>query len=64
MQLFLIDALKEYENVNKSLPDRIIIYRDGVGDGQLDVVKNHEIPQFEMAFKQLRNDYKFVLFLF
>uniref|UniRef100_H2YJ64 Piwi-like protein 1 n=1 Tax=Ciona savignyi TaxID=51511 RepID=H2YJ64_CIOSA len=38
-------ALQKYSQVNGQLPARIVIYRDGVGDGQLDVVKDYEIPQ-------------------
>ena len=28
-------ALRKYHEVNGALPDRIIVYRDGVGDGQV-----------------------------
>ncbi len=28
-------ALKKYQEVNETLPERIIVYRDGVGDGQV-----------------------------
>lgn len=28
-------ALKKYHEVNSALPDRIVVYRDGVGDGQV-----------------------------
>lgn len=45
----LISALKAYEKENNMLPDKIIIFRDGVGYGQLDLVANYEIPQFEAA---------------
>ena len=30
-----IGALRKYHEVNGRLPDRIIVYRDGVGDGQV-----------------------------
>uniref|UniRef100_A0A4W3IWE6 Piwi-like RNA-mediated gene silencing 1 n=1 Tax=Callorhinchus milii TaxID=7868 RepID=A0A4W3IWE6_CALMI len=30
---------------NNCLPARIIVYRDGVGDGQLNTVVNYEVPQ-------------------
>jgi len=32
------EALRAYYEKNKSLPQRIIVYRDGVGDGMLDGV--------------------------
>ena len=31
----LIDALHTYNEINKTLPEQIILYRDGVGDGQV-----------------------------
>ena len=30
-------------NANGVLPERIIIYRDGVGDGMFNVVRYHEV---------------------
>ena len=33
--IFIIAALRKYNEVNQALPDRIIVYRDGVGDGQV-----------------------------
>ncbi len=33
------------------LPDRIVIYRDGVGDGQLQFVQKHEIAQIQDVFR-------------
>ena len=29
------NALRKYHEVNGGLPDRIVVYRDGVGDGQV-----------------------------
>ncbi len=28
-------ALRRYHDINKTLPGRIVVYRDGVGDGQV-----------------------------
>jgi len=36
-------ALRKYQELNSNLPSRIIIYRDGVGDGQIQYVIDHEI---------------------
>ena len=44
--------------MNGSFPEKIIIYRDGVSDGQLALVKDSEIPQIEKAFKALDPNYK------
>lgn len=45
----LIAALKRYYQENNTLPERIFLYRDGVGDGDLPVLQNFEIPQLHAA---------------
>ncbi|KAH8338660.1 hypothetical protein KR074_012446 [Drosophila pseudoananassae] len=42
-------ALKAYQKHNGYLPDSAIIYRDGIGDGQLNICSEYEVPQFEVA---------------
>ena len=49
----LQQALTAYSNLNRCYPERIIIYRDGVSDGQLQFVENYEIPQLKTACKQV-----------
>ncbi len=48
----LAGALKKYHEVNDTLPEKIIVYRDGVGDGQLPAVYEHEVPQMIQAIKK------------
>jgi hypothetical protein len=43
--------------VNHRFPDLIVIYRDGVGDGQLKVSAEYEVPQFESCFQHISPDY-------
>uniref|UniRef100_A0A8C8E4F1 Piwi-like RNA-mediated gene silencing 1 n=1 Tax=Oryzias sinensis TaxID=183150 RepID=A0A8C8E4F1_9TELE len=50
-------ALKDYLKFNNCLPSRIIVYRDGVGDGQLHSVVNFEISQILESIKSLGQDY-------
>ncbi|XP_018431983.1 PREDICTED: piwi-like protein 1 [Nanorana parkeri] len=50
-------ALKAWHVCNKTLPSRIIIYRDGVGDGQLDTLVNYEIGQLVDSIKATGKDY-------
>ncbi|KAG8452990.1 hypothetical protein GDO86_004701 [Hymenochirus boettgeri] len=50
-------ALHAWYSNNKSLPSRIIIYRDGVGDGQLQALVNYEIPQIFDCIKSVGKDY-------
>ncbi|XP_056198802.1 piwi-like protein 1 [Falco biarmicus] len=50
-------ALRDWFKWNKYLPSRIIVYRDGVGDGQLNTVVNYEVPQFLDCLKSVGKDY-------
>uniref|UniRef100_A0A3P8NS09 Piwi domain-containing protein n=1 Tax=Astatotilapia calliptera TaxID=8154 RepID=A0A3P8NS09_ASTCA len=50
-------ALKEYLRFNGCLPSRIIVYRDGVGDGQLHSVVNYEVQQIMDSIKSMGQDY-------
>lgn len=40
------------------MPSRIIVYRDGVGDGQLKTLVNYEVPQFLDCLKSLGRGYQ------
>nr|XP_033803393.1 piwi-like protein 4 isoform X3 [Geotrypetes seraphini] len=50
-------ALRKWQKVNCELPSRIIIYRDGVGDGQLKMVMDYEIPQLINSFRETSIEY-------
>lgn len=39
MKTCVMKALNKYKEHNKTNPQRIIVYRDGVGDGQIEYVK-------------------------
>ncbi|XP_063112284.1 piwi-like protein 4 isoform X2 [Cavia porcellus] len=45
LKVFMTGALKEWYKHNHDLPARIIVYRDGIGDGQLKTVVEYEVPQ-------------------
>lgn len=49
-------GLKHYYEVNKCLPDRIIVYRDGVSEGQIAHVFNVELDRIKDAIKQVAGD--------
>ncbi|KAK6165172.1 hypothetical protein SNE40_023615 [Patella caerulea] len=51
----LISALRKYHEINHSLPDKIIVYRDGVGDGQLRAVADYEVKQLYTCFAHFNN---------
>uniref|UniRef100_A0A8C8HAY7 Piwi-like 1 n=1 Tax=Oncorhynchus tshawytscha TaxID=74940 RepID=A0A8C8HAY7_ONCTS len=50
-------ALKAWLKHNNCLPSRIIVYRDGVGDGMLQSVVNYEVPQIMESIKTMGHDY-------
>ncbi|CAF2532656.1 unnamed protein product [Rotaria sp. Silwood2] len=51
------DALKAFFMQNNAKPERIVIYCDGVGDGQLQAVYEHESPQIEETFSKVQEGY-------
>ncbi|XP_031598996.1 piwi-like protein 1 [Oreochromis aureus] len=53
----LTAALKEYLRFNGCLPSRVIVYRDGVGDGQLHSVVNYEVQQIMDSITSMGQDY-------
>ncbi|RWS23634.1 translation initiation factor 2C-like protein, partial [Leptotrombidium deliense] len=46
----MISILTKYQEVNKKLPENIIIFRDGVSDGQFKTVFTHEIQALQNSF--------------
>jgi len=36
--------------VNGALPEKIVVFRDGVGDGDMRMISDFEIPQFFEGF--------------
>ncbi|KAK7005358.1 piwi [Biomphalaria glabrata] len=50
LQICLTAALRKFHAENHFLPEKIVIFRDGVGDGQLDVLADHEVKQLHRCF--------------
>ncbi|CAB0011900.1 unnamed protein product [Nesidiocoris tenuis] len=44
-----VACLHKYKETNGNFPDQVIIYRDGVGDGQLSICKDYEVQQLVRA---------------
>jgi hypothetical protein len=53
MEAMVVERLQLYKARNKALPQRIIFYRDGVSEGQFDLVLQHELPQIQSACKKV-----------
>ncbi|XP_070760250.1 piwi-like protein 2 [Enoplosus armatus] len=51
LRVCLLAALQKYYEVNHNLPEKIVVYRDGVSDGQLMMVEQYEIPQLIRCFE-------------
>ena len=50
--------LKEtFVQESKFLPDSIVVFRDGVGDHQMDIVKDTEIALMKRAFSDISPEY-------
>jgi hypothetical protein len=52
LQEMMVERLLMYKKTSNSLPDRIYVYRDGVSEGQFQIVLGEELPQILEAFKK------------
>ena len=55
-------AIGRYREANGKLPSRIIMYRDGLGEGQIEYAKDKEIVAIKKVFKD--NDMPDIKFTF
>ncbi|XP_018059690.1 PREDICTED: protein argonaute-3 [Atta colombica] len=58
LQVCLTSAINAFHKYNGCNPERIMIYRDGVGDGDLDYVENYEVKQLLATFNRIAPNYK------
>jgi len=54
----MIERLELWRKTNRNLPSKIIIFRDGVSEGQYNLVLDHELPPIQKAFEKLYGDSK------
>lgn len=52
LKYMFIKALEKYRDLNGVFPKKIVFFRDGVGDGQLEHCRRYEIPQIETCIKE------------
>jgi aubergine-like protein len=50
-------SLYKYKELHGALPDRVLVYRDGVGDGQMRQVQQNELPQLVAACNSVEAGY-------
>ncbi|KAK8743630.1 hypothetical protein OTU49_001174, partial [Cherax quadricarinatus] len=50
LKMSLLESLRHYHKLYHVLPRSIIMYRDGVSEGQLKLVEDHELPQLATIF--------------
>ncbi|XP_012529019.2 piwi-like protein Siwi [Monomorium pharaonis] len=51
-------AVQAYNSVNKNFPERIVIYRDGVGEGQVPQVLEQEVGQIRKKLDEMYKNEK------
>ncbi|KAF3823779.1 hypothetical protein GH733_007247 [Mirounga leonina] len=52
LKVFMTGALSRWYDHNHALPARVVVYRDGVGDGQLQTLAEYEVPQLLSSVTQ------------
>ncbi|XP_044897634.1 piwi-like protein 1 isoform X3 [Felis catus] len=63
LKVCLQAALRAWNSCNEYMPSRIVVYRDGVGDGQLKTLVNYEVPQFLDCLKSVGRGYNEYFFV-
>ncbi|XP_036885668.1 piwi-like protein 4 [Sturnira hondurensis] len=55
LKVFMTGALNKWYKYNQDLPARIVVYRDGVGNGQLKALIEYEVPQLLSSVTEARS---------
>ena len=53
LPIIFVSALNKYNEANGKYPDYIVVFRDGVSDGQMEVTKKQEAGAFKRMFEQV-----------
>ncbi|KAJ6225576.1 hypothetical protein RDWZM_004121 [Blomia tropicalis] len=61
MNSMIMELCTEFFNANRFLPDNLIIFRDGVSEGQFDKIYKTEIPLIEAAINNLGKPMKIMI---
>jgi len=57
LKVAFVKALKKFYEANHIWPDKVIVFRDGVGDSQLSLSATYEAEQFKDAFHHISDKY-------
>lgn len=52
------DSVNEYYTYNNYVPEIVIVYRDGLGEGQMEAIGNLEVEAIKQGFSNIDNSYK------
>lgn len=53
LKVNILKAMRQFLDINKCLPKKVILYRDGVGDGQIPYVVENELKMILEAMKEM-----------
>ncbi|KAH8104896.1 Piwi domain-containing protein [Phellopilus nigrolimitatus] len=54
VKIMMTERVNEYLKRMKSLPERVVVFRDGVSEGQFDQVLIHELPEIRAALRSFK----------
>jgi len=57
LKVAFVKALRKFYEANHIWPDKVIVFRDGVGDSQLSLSATYEAEQFKDAFHHISDQY-------
>eukprot|EP00095_Tigriopus_kingsejongensis_P011291 maker-scaffold14_size734282-snap-gene-2.24 protein:Tk11291 transcript:maker-scaffold14_size734282-snap-gene-2.24-mRNA-1 annotation:"piwi-like protein 1" len=58
LKIAFIAGLRRYYQDNNQWPAQVIVFRDGVGDSQIEFTKQHEVRQLKECFSQCYTGYE------
>ncbi len=50
LKVAFMQSIKKYQQANGFLPEKIFVFRDGVSEGQIPIVAEHEVAQLRSCF--------------
>lgn len=53
LEEMIIERLQVWQKQNRGLPNKVIVYRDGVSEGQYSIILEAEYPAFKKAFDRV-----------